>query len=64
MVSVGVEVGNPLPPVICSGQAIVDCKICVLGLAVSVARKVCIVVGVRVVDEAIAVRPVASTPVP
>src|SRR2546429_3356795 len=60
LVRVGVEVGDPPPPLICMGQDIVDCKICVLGLAASASRKVCIVVGVRAFDAAIALRPVVS----
>src|SRR5213593_5011784 len=64
LVNVGVEVGDPPPPVICIGQAIVDCKIWVLGLAMSVVKKVCIVAGVRALDAPIALRPVASAPVP
>src|SRR5437867_2817649 len=64
LVNVGVEVGEPPPPVICIGQAIVDCKICVLGLAASASRKFCIVVGLRAFDVAMALRPVVSAPVP
>src|SRR5213593_565271 len=60
LVSVGVEVGDPLPPVICIGHDIVDCKICVLGLAASVFRKFCIIVELKAFDPAIALRPVAS----
>src|ERR1700704_6534625 len=64
LVSVGVEVGDPPPPLICIGQDIVDCKIWVLGLAARSVRKFCMMVGLSAFDAAIALRPVVSALLP
>ena len=63
LLSVGVDVAVLVLPVICIRQAIVDCRICVFGLAARLSRKVCMAVGVSADDGPIVPRPVWLPPV-